>query len=99
LNREDCGRWSRLLKKRELLAYYRLCREESEWNIGEAVDQLCKELLFTRRVSFSIIRRLKRIGLLVQIDHVRFRCVPFTNYIEELYKNYICKKRRRLKTA
>lgn len=93
----DCGRWSRLLKKRELLAYYVLCSEDSrKWNIGEAVDVLVKTLFFNRKTAYSIIRRLRRMGLLVREDHVTYECIGFQKYIEELLRNYVCRKKQRL---
>ena len=94
---ERCGKWKRLLKKRELLAYYLLCREDgTKWNIGDAVNVLVNSLYLTRKTAFSVIRRLKRMNLLVGDTPMEYRCVGFLNYIEELYKNYICRKRKRL---
>ncbi len=93
----ECGRWSRLMKKRELLAYYILCREDGvKWNIGEAVDTLMDKLCVSRKVAFSIIRRLKRIGVLENIDKLVYRCIGFNKYFNELYRNYVCKKKRRM---
>lgn len=89
-----CGKWSRLLKKRELLAYYTLCRESGRvWNIGEAVDYLVENLLVTRKAAFTITRRLKRLGLLVRESDLTYKCVGFEEYFRELLNNYVCKKR------
>ncbi len=92
----ECGKWRHLLKKRELLAYYMLCRDSGrEWNIGEAVDLLTNELLVERKVAYSIIRRFRRMGLLEQINNLIYRCYGFNEYIEELLRNYICRRRQR----
>lgn len=92
----NCGKWRRLLKKRELLAYYILCREKGiKWNIGEAVDHLMNNLLLRRKTVFSILKRFKRMGLLIQIDNLTYSCYGFNEYIEELLKNYVCRKKQR----
>ncbi len=93
----ECGRWNRLMKKRELLAYYVLCREDGRvWNTGSIIDKLMNDLLFNRKTAFSVLRRLKRIGVLIPIDKTSYRCIGFEKFFEELYKNYICRKKRRL---
>ncbi|MCD6301333.1 MAG: hypothetical protein J7L82_04605 [Staphylothermus sp.] len=91
------SRWSRLLKKRELVAYYLLCGWEGgrTWNIGEAVDYLIKELCLSRKTAINIIRRFKRLELLNQRDQVSLSCVGFKSYLEEIVKNYVCLRKRR----
>ena len=91
------SRWSRLLKKRELVAYYLLCGWEGGrvWNIGEAVDYLIRELRLSRKTAINIIRRFKRIGLLEPRDQVSFVCIGLKTYLEEVVKNYICLRKRR----
>lgn len=94
---KECGQWSRLLNKRELLAHYVLCREDGlEWNIGEIIDKLMNELYVSRKVAFTITRRLRRMNLLKRIDNYVYKCIGFEKYIEELYRNYICRKKSRL---
>jgi len=94
-----CGKWSRLLKKRELLAYYILCRESGRiWNVGEAVDYLVENLLVTRKVASTITRRLRRLGLLVKEADLTYKCVGFEEYFRELLNNYVCKKRLKRST-
>lgn len=86
------------MKKRELLAHYILCRENGKtWNIGEAIDTLMDTLLVNKKTAFSIIRRLKRMGLLVKDGEMVYKCVGFEEYIRALYENYVYKKKRRLK--
>lgn len=92
----SCGKFSRLLKKKELLSYYVLCLEEGKvWNIGEAVDVLSNRLNIGRRTCFSILRRFRRLGLLEGINEVDYRCLGFLKYVDELYRNYLCRKRKR----
>ena len=95
---EQCAsRWSRLLKKRELVAYYLLCGLEGGrvWNIGEAIDYLVRELCLSRKTAINIIRRYKRIGLLEPRDHVSFECVGLKTYLEEIVKSYVCLRKRK----
>lgn len=83
------------MKKRELLAFYLLCskKEVRVWNIGDAIDVLVDELLFTRKVAYSVFRRLKRLGLLEHVGEYKYRCIDFNMYFDELLKNYICVKK------
>jgi len=97
LSNTECGKWNRLLSKRDLLAYYLLCREDGRvWNTGDIIDKLEKELYVSRRIAFSITRRLYRMNLLQRVDYYVYKCTGFNKYIEELYKNYVCKKKSRL---
>jgi len=92
----SCGKWSTLLKKRELLAYYILCKVDDRlWNIGEAVDYLVANLMVERKAAFSILRRLRRLELLVRESELYYRCVGFEKYFDELLKNYVCRKMMR----
>lgn len=98
--RAECGKWSRLLRKRELLGYYLLCRDSGlEWNVGDAIDRLTRSLLVSRKVAFSIARRLIKMELLQRVDAYKYRCVGFEKYFEELYRNYVCKKGRSAERA
>lgn len=51
------------LRRRELAAYYFLL-EAAPLNLGEALDLLSSELCMTRRVARSVVKRLRRLGLL-----------------------------------
>ena len=97
LEGQRISRWSRLLKKRELVAYYLLCGWEGGrvWNIGEAVDYLVRELRLSRKTAINIIRRFKRIGLLEPREQVSFVCIGLKTYLEEIVKSYVCLRRRR----
>lgn len=96
-NSRECGKWSRLIEKRELLAYYLLCREDGlKWNIGDIIDKLVSELYVSRKTAFTITRRLIKMNLLHSIDKFVYKCIGFEKYIEELYRNYVCKKKNRL---
>jgi len=96
----ECGRWRRLLKKRELIAYYVLCSDGArDWNVGEAVDVLMNKLYLDKKTAFNIFRRFVKMGLLNKFNELNYRCYGFMNYIDELYRNYICRKKRRLKTV
>jgi len=87
--------YRRLLKKRELLSYYLLCREKDRvWNIGEAVDLLVNELFLTRKTAFNIVKFLRKMGLLITVDTLVVKCLGFNEYFDELLRNYKYRKRR-----
>ncbi|WP_244372335.1 hypothetical protein [Staphylothermus marinus] len=97
---EECrSRWSRLLKKRELIAYYLLCvkKKNDVWNTGDIVDVLVNELLLNNKTAYNVFRRLKRIGLLVRVGEYMYKCIDFTEYFDELLKSYVCVKKLRRK--
>ncbi len=87
--------WSRLLKKRELIAYFILCRSGRVWNVGDIIDYLIDNLYVSRKVAHSIFRRLKRMKLLIRMDDVMYKCIPFEEYFEGLYRSYVGKKMKR----
>jgi hypothetical protein len=85
------------LDKRDLLAYYLLCSflDKRVWNIGEAIDVLVNRMYLSRRVAYSVFRRLRRLGLLIHRGDLVYECFDFNKYFEELLKNYVCGRRRR----
>ena len=50
------------LTKRELAAYA-LLTGRPEWNLGDAVDAISRELCTTKRTARRIVKRLRRLGL------------------------------------
>lgn len=91
-------KWSKLFKKRELLAFYSVCykSKKNTWNIGELIDYLMQRLYLSRKVAFSIIRRLKRSGVLVSVGKNELRCIDFIDYLDSVLENYASRRARRL---
>ncbi len=91
---------SRLLKKRELLAFYILCKDgEREYNIGEALDIIMNELILSRKVAWNVLRELIRLGLLRRIDNVYVKCIDFSRYFDALLRSYREERARRIRTV
>ncbi len=90
-------KWSRLLKKRELLAFYLVCykSKRNTWNIGELIDYLMHRLYFSRKVAFSIVRRLKRLGVLVSVGENELGCIDFLEYLDSILENYASRRARK----
>jgi hypothetical protein len=84
-------KYTRLLKIRELSAYYVLCGTgRREWNIGDAVDELRVKMKTSRKASLNIIRRFIRIGLLeLKDDHVTVKCIGFDEYVRGVVESYL----------
>ncbi|GEM_PF-1650702 len=97
-NNQATDKISRLLKKRELLAYYVLCKEEIEYNIGEALDTIINELILSKKVAWNILRRLIRLGLLTRTDNVHVKCKEFYSYFDALLQSYRERRARRTGT-
>jgi len=97
-NNQATDKISRLLKKRELLAYYVLCREEREYNVGEAIDIIIEKLFLSRKVAWNILRRLVRLGLLTRIDNIHIKCRGFYNYFDALLQSYRERRAHRIGT-
>lgn len=91
---------SRLLKKRELLAFYILCKGgEREYNLGKALDIIMKELILSRKVAWNVLRRLIRLGLLRRINNVYVKCIDFSYYFDALLRSYREGRVRRMGTV
>ncbi len=91
---------SRLLKKRELLAFYILCKDgEREYNIGEVLDIIMNELILSRKVAWNVLRRLIRLGLLRRINNVYVKCIDFSHYFDSLLRSYKEGRVRRIGTV
>ncbi|MEM1661557.1 MAG: hypothetical protein QXP72_05590 [Desulfurococcaceae archaeon] len=99
MSNKYCGKTTRLMKKRDLVSYYVLCLEEGRvWNIGEAIDELVSKVGLTRRIAYSVLRRFRRTGLIVKTNDLEYRCYGFLKYIEDLYRSYVCRKKRLTKS-
>ncbi len=83
------------LKKRELVAYYLLCREPRIWNTGEAVDFLVKKLCMNTKTAYNVLRRLRRLGLLRYLNELSYECVRFNEYMDRLVEEYSSARTRR----
>ncbi len=96
-NAASSKQWSRLLKKRDLIAYFLLCREPRKWNIGEALEYLVENMYVSHKVAHSIVRRLIRMQLLSRVGEVDLECIGFMEYIKGLARSYIASRSRRVR--
>ncbi len=91
---------ARWLKKREFLAYYLLYKVygSRNFNIGEASDLLIREFCCSRKVAYSIIKRLYKIGFLIKVDKAIYKCRDLYEILDNYLLIYIfkrCKQRKR----
>lgn len=93
----------RWLRKRDFLAYYLIYKVYSSknFNIGEAVDILIKKFCCSRKVAYNIIKRLYRMGLLIKVDKVVYKCRDLLEVLDDYLSSYTlkrCKQRGREST-
>ncbi|RLG84117.1 MAG: hypothetical protein DRO40_02340 [Thermoprotei archaeon] len=81
-------------KKREFLAYYLIYKVygSGNFNIGEASDLLIKEFCCNRKVAYNIIKRLYRMGFLIKVDKVIYKCRGLYEILDNYLSKYILKR-------
>ena len=86
--------------KRELAAYH-LLLSKKEWEYGEAIMYLSKQLCFPKRTSRHILKRLKKLKFIKIIKYEKYMKIviePPENAIENLVMGYIKKRSERCKS-
>ena len=85
----------RWLKKREFLAYYLLFRtfNHKKVNIGDMIDTL--SLFFGKKTTFNIIKRLKKLGLLKQVNKIEYEVTDLLVFLDALSVQYFLERLRR----
>ena len=82
----------RWLKKREIVIYYLIRRKfkDDKFNIGEVFDLLSP--YFSKKVIKNTFSYLVKIGLIVKLDKMEYRAIPFEEYLNDISLKYL--KRR-----
>lgn len=82
----------RWLKKREIVIYYLLYRKFNydKFNIGLAIDVLSP--YFSKKVIKNSIKYMSKIGLIIKINELEYKLLPFNEYLLLVSFHYI--KRR-----
>ena len=85
----------RWLKKREFLAYYLLFRtfNHKKVNIGDMIDTL--SLFFGKKTTFNIIKRLKKLGLLKQVNKIEYEVTDLLMFLDAISVQYFLERLRR----
>ena len=85
----------RWLKKREFLAYYLLFRtfNRKKVNIGELISIL--GLFFSRKTTFNIIKRLRKLGLLKQINELEYEITDLQVFLDTISAHYFLQRLKR----
>jgi len=82
----------RWLKKREIVIYYLIRRKfkDNKFNIGEVFDLLSP--YFSKKVIKNSFSYLVKIGLIVKLNKMEYRAIPFEEYLNVVSLKYL--KRR-----
>lgn len=89
--------YDRWPKKREFIIYYMLYKKYKDaCNIGDAINDLVKELGFTKRTSMNILKRLKAMGFIdieAEQGEVRVIINPLEKVLDAYLENYVRKRK------
>ena len=84
----------KLCEKRTLALYFLLRKRfgSSKFNIGDAWD--VSKSYFTKKVFVHLFKRLKRLGLVIQITETEYELVDLCEVLERSITEYLTQRSR-----